>query len=69
MKKTFADVHNFSLMIGQTVEFDSAETLEAQSTDVPSNEQSQRWLSPRQARNRLWLVLLRSIRSYRIWEG
>jgi len=44
-EKTFADVHNFSLMIGQTVEFDSAEHLEAQSTDVPSNEQSQRWLS------------------------
>jgi TonB-dependent starch-binding outer membrane protein SusC len=44
-EKTFADVHNFSFMVGQTVEKDSSEHLQVEITDVPSNDPSQRWPS------------------------
>jgi TonB-linked SusC/RagA family outer membrane protein len=44
-EKTFADLHNFSLMIGQTAEADSSEHLYVRKTDVPNNDPVHRWLS------------------------
>jgi TonB-linked SusC/RagA family outer membrane protein len=44
-QKTFADVHNFSLLIGQTAEADSSLHLMGRITDVPNNDPSYWYLS------------------------
>jgi TonB-dependent starch-binding outer membrane protein SusC len=44
-EKTFAEVHNLSLMIGQTVEADSSTHLLGQSSGFSTNDPNQQWLS------------------------
>jgi TonB-linked SusC/RagA family outer membrane protein len=48
-EKTFAEVHNLSLMIGQTVEADSSTHLMVQSSGFSTNDQNQQWTSSAQA--------------------
>ena len=44
-EKTFAEIHNISLLIGQTVQQDSLEHLLAKNSGTPSNASEQQWLS------------------------